>query len=285
MADVSPDRAFAGPGDDAAEQVAAAIRARTALVPRAAIVLGSGLAPAAAALDEECSFAYGELPPLPASTVPGHEGRLLLGSLAGVPVAVFAGRFHHYEGHAMSVCTLPPRIARALGARTLVATGAVGAVTETLRAGTIVVGRDHLNFTGASLLEGWHGADGAPSFVDLSEAYDVRLREQALARAAELGVPVASGVYAALAGPSYETPAETAFLRSAGATVVGMSVVPEVVAARALDMRVLALFAVANAVGQATSHEEVVRVSGRSAAAMGEILATVLPRVSEEGER
>ena len=284
MVEAGPARS-AGPGDSAVEALAAAIRTRTDLVPRAAIVLGSGLTPAVETLSVEESFAYADLPGLPAPTVPGHEGRLLLGEFAGVPVVVFSGRFHYYEGHDMSVCTMPPRVARALGARTLVVTAAVGGLDESLHAGPIVVGRDHLNFMGVNPLRGWHDAGGSPSFVELSEAYDPRLRESALERAAELGVPAVPGVYAALAGPSYETPAESAFLRSAGATVAGMSVVPEVVAARALGMRVLALFAVANAVGHSTSHEEVLRVSGRSAVAIGQILEAVLPHMSEEGER
>jgi purine-nucleoside phosphorylase len=276
----------AGPGDAAAEEVAAAIRVGHAdLVPHAAIVLGSGLGPAVEHLRVQRSLAYSDLPALPAPTVPGHEGRLLLGELAGVSVVVFSGRSHYYEGNDMSVCTMPPRVARALGVRTLIVTAAVGGLDESLHAGSIVVGRDHLNFMGVSPLRGWHDAGGSPSFVELSQAYDAGLRESALVQAAELGVPAVPGVYAALAGPSYETPAETAFLRGAGATVVGMSVVPEVVAARALGMRVLALFAVANEVGHSTSHEEVLRVSGRSAVAIGEILEAVLPHMSEEGER
>jgi purine-nucleoside phosphorylase len=274
---------FPGPGDSVPEEVASAVSARTDLRPSVAIVLGSGLGRAIDSLREVASFSYDELPGLPSPTAPGHSGRLLLGELAGVPVTAFLGRFHYYEGHPMRITTLPARVARALGARAMIVTAAVGAIDTGLGAGSVVIGADHLNLMGENPLRAWRNLDGSPPFVEMSEPYDPRLAELAATAAERLGVAAARGVYAALSGPTYETPAETEFLRRAGASVVGMSVVPEVVPARALGMRVLGLFAVTNAVGVAVEHEEIVRVSDATAASIGGILAEVLPRLEKEG--
>ena len=268
-----------GPGDSLASDAVAAIRARTSFRPDVAVVCGSGLAAALDGLDVREELAYAELPGFPLPSVPGHDGRVRLGEMAGVRSAAFLGRFHYYEGHTMAAASLPVRVARLLGAGTMVLTAAVGAVSPELAPGTIVVGTDHLNMMGESPLRGWRMPDGSPPFVEMSQVYDPRLGDLAVERAQALGVPVARGVYAAMAGPSYETPAETAFLRGAGATVVGMSVVPESVPARALDMEVLGLFAVTNAVGHAVEHRDVVRVSNEASASIGTILAEVLPRV------
>jgi purine-nucleoside phosphorylase len=272
------------PGDGLAAEAAEVVRAKTGLVPRASVVLGSGLGPALADyLDEETSIAYHELPGFPATAVPGHEGRLLLGKLAGVPVAAFSGRLHFYEGHGMDVPALLPRLARELGATTMVLTAAAGGVVPDLPVGTVVVVRDHVNLMGAAPLRGWRFPDGTPAFVPMRDAYDPRLREHALEAAREFGIRVTEGVYAAMSGPAYETPAEVAFLRGIGATVVGMSVVPEAVPARALGMRVLALCSVTNALGHEVSHEEVVRVSNETALGVGRLLVDVFPRLPTEG--
>lgn len=270
----------AGPPDDRTlQEVVAAVRERSDLMPRAVIVLGSGLAAAVSGINEKASFSYRELPGLPSPSVPGHEGRLILGELSGVPVAAFLGRFHYYEGHPMEVCTLPVRIGGALGARTAIVTAAVGAIAGDLRPGTLVVAEDHLNLMGVSPLRGWRNPDGSPPFVEMSAAYDPQLAELAIERAIASGVPVARGVYGALQGPAYETPVETEYLRRAGATVVGMSVVTEVLPARALGMRVLGLFAVTNAVGAPVEHEEVVRASNDCALSMAGILEDLLPHL------
>ncbi|HXF38055.1 MAG TPA: purine-nucleoside phosphorylase [Actinomycetota bacterium] len=271
-----------GPGDGLDAEAAAAVRSRTAFVPRAAVVLGSGLGEAVRALREEASFAFEELPGFPRPTVPGHAGRLALGELGGAAVACFLGRVHFYEGHPMARCTLPVRLARALGADVVVLTAAVGGIDPALAPGTIAVGRDHLNMMGENPLRGWRHPDGTPAFVDLSRVYDPGLADLAEERARALGVPTGRGVYAAMPGPTYETPAEVEFLRRAGGTVVGMSVVPEAVAAAALGMRVLGLFTVTNAVGIHVAHEEVVRVSRAAAAAVGTLLADLLPRIVGE---
>lgn len=267
-----------GPSDGLAEKAVAAVRERTEFVPAAGIVLGSGLGDAAADIVEEASFSFDELPGFPPPTVPGHAGRLVLGALAGVPVAVFRGRIHYYEGNPMSLCALPVLVTRHLGAGTVIVTAAVGGLDPALSTGHLVVGTDHLNLMGVNPLRGWRNPDGSPPFVGLLDAYDRALADVAVASAEARGIPVARGVYAAMSGPTYETPAEVEYLRRAGAAVVGMSVVPEVVPARALGMRVLGLFFVTNAVGVHITHEEVVRASDAMAGAIGHLLGDVLSK-------
>jgi purine-nucleoside phosphorylase len=273
-----------GPGDDLAEKAAAVVRARTDLAPRVGVVLGSGLGPALGdAIVEEASFGFAELPGFPPSGVPGHAGRLVVGRLAGVPVAAYFGRVHFYEGHGMDAPALLPRLARELGAGTMVLTAAVGGLTPGLDAGTVVVLTDHLNMMGAAPLRGWRYPDGMPAFVGMQEAYDPAIADLAMERATALGIVAARGVYAAMSGPAFETPTEVAFLRGAGATVVGMSMVPEALPTRALEMRALGLCSVTNALGEHVEHAEVVRVSNETAVAVGRLLVDLLPRISEEG--
>lgn len=268
------------PADDLAAQGAVAVRSVTDLVPRAGIVLGSGLGPALGEdLEEIASFAYTDLPGFPPPGVPGHEGKLVLGRIAGVPVAGFFGRVHFYEGHGMDASALLPRLAKELGADTMVVTAAVGGVVPGLAAGTVVVLRDHLNLMGEAPLRGWRAPDGMPAFISTTNVYDAGLRTLALERAAALGITAAEGVYAAMSGPAYETPTEVGFLQQAGATVVGMSMVPESLPSRALDMRVLGLCSLTNAFGEHVEHDEVVRVSNETAVAVGRLLVDLLPQM------
>ena len=267
-----------GPGDALADEAAEYVRERSALRPEVAVVLGSGLGAAMGGVREEASLTFEEIPGFPRPTVPGHAGALVLGQLSGVPVAVFRGRIHFYEGNDLSVCALPIRLARALGAGTAILTAATGGIGEELDTGHLVVGTDHLNFLGQSPLRGWRRPDGSPPFVDMVDAYDPALAELAVAAAERAGVPVSRGVYAAMPGPMYETPAEIAFLRVAGASVVGMSVVPEAVPARALGMRLLGLFFVTNRVGVPVEHEDVVRASDAMAGAVGAVIEDVLAK-------
>ncbi|MGQ0669958.1 MAG: purine-nucleoside phosphorylase [Actinomycetota bacterium] len=266
------------PGDGLAEAAVEVIRASTALEPEVGIVLGSGLGQVAESLSEETSFAFADIPGFPEPTAPGHSGRLMLGELAGVKVAVFRGRFHFYEGNEMSVCALPVRVSRLLGAGAMILTAAVGGIGEGLSTGHLVVGTDHLNMMGVSPLRGWRNPNGSPPFVELTRVYDSKLADLAVGSAESLGIPVSRGVYAAMPGPTYETPAEIEFLRRAGASVVGMSIVPEAVPARALGMRVLGLFFVTNAVGVEVTHEEVVAASSAVAGAIGRLVADVLAK-------
>ena len=268
------------PPDDLAAAGAAVVREATALAPRVGIVLGSGLGPAIADdLVEDASFAFTDLPGFPPPGVPGHAGRLILGTLAGVPVAAFSGRVHVYEGHGMDVPALLPRLAYELGARTMVVSAAVGGVEPGIPAGTVVVLRDHANLMGAFPLQGWRFPDGMPAFVNAEAVYDPELRDLALARAAALGIDAVVGVYAAMRGPAYETPTEVAMLQTIGATVVGMSMVPEALPAHAMGMRVLGLCSLTNAFGEHVSHEEVVRVSNETAIAVGRLLVDLFPRL------
>jgi purine-nucleoside phosphorylase len=272
-----------GPGDDLPAQAAAVVRGRTDLVPRAGVVLGSGLGPALGdALQEVASCSFTELPGFPPSGVPGHAGRLVLGHLAGVPVAAFFGRVHYYEGHGMDVPALLPRLARELGAEQMVLTAAVGGLVPGEAAGTVVILRDHLNMMGVAPLRGWRYPDGMPTFISTTEVYDATLRDLAFERARELGIPASLGVYAAMSGPAYETPTEVGMLQAAGATVVGMSMVPEALPAVALGMRVLGICSLTNAFGEHVEHDEVVRVSNETAVAVGRLLVDLFPRIGEE---
>lgn len=268
------------PTDPETKAALVAVQAAGAPAPQVAVVMGSGLGPAVDAIDAEAEIAFGDIPGFPEPTVPGHAGRLILGRLSGVDVAAFLGRFHYYEGHPMSIVTLPVRLAAALGAETLISTGAVGGIDSQLDAGSLVVGSDHLNFIGENPLRGWTDNEGKPPFVDLTAAYDPELAELAMACASELGIPAASGVYAAMTGPSYETPSEIEFLKRAGASVVGMSVVPEAIAAAALGMRFAGLFCVTNLVGVGpVNHEEVTEVARVFAERLGLLFEMMIPKI------
>jgi purine-nucleoside phosphorylase len=286
-------RLLPSPGDGIPEEIAEGVRERTALEPVAGIVLGSGLSSAVdrirgAAAEGAVEIAYGDLPGFPPPSVVGHAGRLWLGEVRGTPLAIFQGRIHFYEGHGMPMASITSRVSAALGARTMVLTAATGGIDPTLDPGTLVVVRDHVNLMGVNPLLGWRMPDGSPAFVDVAEVYDRRLAERALAaargfyetRSTPAGdvvpIPVTEGIYVAVSGPSYETPAETRMMRSLGATVVGMSTVPEAVAARALGMRVLALGFATNAAGASVSHEEVLVASSGAAEVIGYVILDLL---------
>jgi purine-nucleoside phosphorylase len=202
----------------------------------------------------------------------------VVGTLAGRRVAVFAGRVHRYQGLSAFDAAWPARLAAALGAKVLVVTNAAGGVSERVATGGLVLITDHINLTGDSPLVGWPGPPGGTPFVPLHDAYDPELASAARELAGALGVPLAEGVYAGLLGPNYETPAEVRYLRGVGADVVGMSTVPEVIAARALGVRVLGISLVTNIAADADiSHEEVLE-RGRQA---GEDLLRLLPAILE----
>lgn len=273
-----------GPADHHAAAAAGVVRERWTTTPAAAVVLGSGLGSALA--DDfavETTIPYAELPGFPTTGVPGHAGELRCGSLAGVPAIAFAGRFHLYEGHAQDVPALLPRLARSLGAETYIATAAVGGLVPEFVSGTVVVVRDHVNMQGTTPLQGWRFPDGTPAFVDASVVYAPDLADLALERASALGLTAAAGVYAAMRGPAFETPAEVAMLARLGATVVGMSMVPETLPAHALGLRVLGICSLTNALGDHVSHEEVLRVSDSTASAVGRLLVDLLPRLPRNG--
>jgi purine-nucleoside phosphorylase len=267
-----------GPGDTLAEEAVAVIRERTDVVPAFAVILGSGLSGAADAFDVDAEVSFEGIPGFPPPSAPGHPGRFVSGAVDGVPAIAFAGRIHYYEGHALGLSALPVRLAALLGAHSVVITASVGGLDPSLRTGQLVIGSDHLNLLGDNPLRGWHRPDGTPPFVDLSAVYDAGLADTAETLARELGLRATRGVYAAVPGPSYETPSEIEVLRRAGATVVGMSVVPEAVPARALNLRVLGLFVVTNTVGgPKLQHEDVVRIGEGTAGELGRLLSRLAP--------
>ena len=218
-----------------------AVRARWDGEPRAGIVLGTGMAGLADAMEIEVLIPYGELPHFPIPTVETHRGRLLLGNLNGVPVVAMQGRPHRYEGHSLREAVLPVRVMRLLGADTLVVSGACGGMNPLWGPGDLVVLDDHINLMGDSPLIGPNLDELGPRFPDMSVPYDPGLRAIASEVALEERIALREGVYAAVTGPQLETRAEYRMLRRMGADVVGMSTAPEVIAARHMGMRVLAV--------------------------------------------
>jgi purine-nucleoside phosphorylase len=256
----------------------AAVRARTDLVPRIGLVLGSGLGGIADSLEEAVAVPFAELPGWPAASAPGHAGRLVLGLLAGVPVCCLQGRLHLYEGHPAALVVEPVLLMGRLGARTIVLTNAAGGIDPDHASGTLMVIRDHLNLTGANPLVGPNDDDVGPRFPDLTEAWSPRLRSLLLAAGVAEGVPLVEGVYAGLLGPSYETPAEIRMLRTLGADAVGMSTVLEAIAARWLGLEVCGVSLVTNpgagVTGEPLTHDEVLAAANEA----GPRLARVLRR-------
>jgi purine-nucleoside phosphorylase len=274
-----------GPGDTFAEEGVALITERSSIVPEVAIVLGSGLGDAVAGdVSPEREFSYQALPGFPPSSVPGHAGRLVMGHLYGVPAAVFLGRVHFYEGHGVAATTLIPRLAAALGAGALVLTNAAGGLDPRLERGRLMLIEDHLNFLGVNPLMGWRFPDGHPAFVGLAAAYDRDLLAIASQAASEEGIEVARGVYAALPGPTYETPAETRFLAKAGAHAVGMSTVPEAVAAVALRLRVLGVSCITNMAGAGDTHEDVLAAAKEATVRLRALMSRVVPRLADRAD-
>jgi len=220
-------------------EAVAAVRARSALVPQVAIILGTGLGGLADAMTVECRIDYDAIPGFPLSTVESHHGRLLLGTLGGKRVVAMQGRFHHYEGYSLQQVTFPVRVMRALGATTLVVSNACGGMHPLWAAGDLMLIADHINLLGDNPLIGPHEANLGPRFPDMSAAYAPSLRELARAVANEQRITLREGVYVAVSGPNLETRAEYRMLRAMGADVVGMSTVPEVIVAVQGGMQVL----------------------------------------------
>ncbi len=250
--------------------------------PEVAIVLGSGLGGLADRLADAVRIPYGKIPGFHVPTVQGHSGELVVGTLAGRPVIAQSGRFHLYEGHSAEVAALPARLFAELGVATFVVTNAAGGVRATFRPGTLMLITDHLNLTGQNPLTGPVMA-GEQRFPDMSAAYDPALRALALSVAAEQGTPLEQGVYAALSGPSYETPAEIRMLRALGADAVGMSTVPEVIVANARGMRCLGISTVTNAAAGVSdaklSHAEVMETAARVGQRLGDLIEGIVARI------
>ena len=259
-----------------------AVRARLGgRMPQVAIVLGSGLGGLADQVEHAVRISYADIPGFHVPTVQGHKGELVTGTLGGVEVIMQSGRFHMYEGHPAQVSVLPVRVFASLGVTTLVVTNAAGGIRRTFAPGTLMLINDHLNLTGRNPLEGAVLA-GEARFPDMSVAYDAELRELARRVASTQGTRLEEGVYCALLGPTYETPAEVRMLERLGADAVGMSTAPETIIARARGMRVLGFSLITNAAAGTTSalldHADVMEVAAQAG---GKLAALVKGIVSE----
>lgn len=246
--------------------------------PRVAIVLGSGLSGMVSLVPNAEAIPFSVLEGVPKlSAVPGHEGQVVCGALEGVEIVMFKGRVHQYQGATALEAAYPARLAAELGCEILVLTNASGGVSTRLGTGDIVLISDYINLMGTNPLIGARWPEGGTLFVGMRDAYDPELRALAYGAAAEENVTLHEGVYASLLGPSYETPAEVGYLRAVGADIVGMSTVPETIAARALGLRVLGLSLVSNdAAGVGLSHEEVLEAGRLAADDMTRLLLAIL---------
>jgi len=270
------------------EQVSAAagfLRERLGgLAPRVGIVLGSGLGAVAEAVADPVAVPYGEIPHFPQSTAIGHAGQLVLGTVDGVELAGMQGRVHLYEGYSVKDVAFPVRVFARMGVLAVVLTNAAGGIKKDFTQGRLVVLSDHINLQGVNPLSGPNDENFGPRFPDMSTAYDRQFRALTLAEGRRLGVNLGEGVYAALAGPSYETPAEIRYLRSIGADLVGMSTVPEVIAARHSGMRVLGISCVTNAAAgvldQPLDHKEVLETAERVKGQFIALLRAVIPDIA-----
>jgi purine-nucleoside phosphorylase len=267
---------------DQVEQAVAHIRQRAG-APDVAIVLGSGLGDFANALTDAVSFPYDGLPHWPVSRVVGHEGRLVIGTMAGKRVAALSGRAHFYEGHDLRTVTFATRVMGRLGVKVLILTNAAGGINVNLKPGTLMVIDDHLNLLGSNPLVGPNDDRFGPRFPDMTEVYSTRLRGLADAAARALGIPIGHGVYVAVHGPSYETPAEIRYLRIIGADAVGMSTVPEAIVARQMRVEVLGISCISNAAAgvlpQPLDHNEVMEVARRVRGTFAALLGGILERL------
>ena len=275
-----PDDSFFEAAGEAANDIAQ----RTALRPKVAVVLGSGLGDFATELADATAIPYHEIPHFPLSTAIGHAGNLIIGNLASLPLAVMQGRAHYYEGNSFAQSAFPMRVLHRLGVKAVVLTNAAGGINPAYGQGALVLIRDHINLMGGSPLIGPNDDRFGPRFPDMTYAYDREYRGFANHAARQSNTPLFEGVYAAMHGPSYETPAEIQMLARMGADLVGMSTVPEVVVARHMGIRVLAISCVTNMAaglsGQTINHEEVLETGQRVKGTLLALLRAVLPKVA-----
>jgi purine-nucleoside phosphorylase len=269
-----------------AESAASLILSKTSLRPRIALVLGSGLGAFADEFQTPTKIPYSEIPHFPRSTAIGHAGQLVVGKVGEIPVAGLKGRVHLYEGYSAKEVAFPIRVLARMGAKAVILTNAAGGIKREFVEGQLVVIKDHINLQGVSPLSGPNDERFGPRFPDMTVAYDRRFREMAVGQGNRNHIGLYEGVYAALPGPSYETPAEIRYLRSIGADLVGMSTVPEVIAARHSGMRVLGISCVTNAAAgildQPLDHKEVLEIAERVKGQFIALLKTVIPGIAAE---
>jgi purine-nucleoside phosphorylase len=273
-----------------AERAARYILSKTKLRPKIGVVLGSGLGAFADELSGADAGAvripYEKIPGFPRATAEGHAGCLLIGKIEGAAIAAMQGRAHIYEGYSAAEAAFPMRVFARLGIRAAILTNAAGAIHPDFRPGEFVVIRDHINLQGANPLTGANDERFGPRFPDMTEAYSEPYRAMALAEARRLGITAHEGVYAAVTGPSYETPAEIGYLKAIGADLVGMSTVPETIVLRHMGIRVLGISCVTNMAagisGRAIHHGEVVEMGERAKSRLAALLRAVIPRIIED---
>jgi purine-nucleoside phosphorylase len=265
------------------QRAAAYLQGRLGEPPAIGVVLGSGLGDFTSVLSESVSIPYGEIPHWPASAVIGHAGTLVVGSIAGRRIAALSGRAHFYEGHSMAVATFATRVLGVLGVRTLILTNAAGGINLNFKPGTLMAIDDHINLMGTHPLVGANEERFGPRFPDMTEAYSKRLREIADEAGRARGIALAHGIYVAVHGPSYETPAEIRYLRTIGADAVGMSTVPETIVARHMGMEVAGISCITNpAAGvlpQPLVHDEVMAVARRVRGEFSALLEAIIERL------
>jgi purine-nucleoside phosphorylase len=269
-----------------AERAAKFVLSKTKLRPKIALVMGSGLGSFADEWKDALRIPYEKIPNFPRSTATGHAGRLVIGKIDGIAVAAMQGRVHLYEGYSAREVTFAMRVFGRLGIRSAILTNAAGGINLDFTQGALAVIRDQINLQGANPLVGPNDERFGPRFPDMTQAYWSSYREIALAEAKKLGINVREGVYAALLGPSYETPAEIRYLRTIGADLVGMSTVPEVIAARHMGIRVLGISCVTNMASgildRPLDHAEVLATGERVKGQFIALLRAVLPRIAAE---
>ncbi|MET0622804.1 MAG: purine-nucleoside phosphorylase [Pyrinomonadaceae bacterium] len=267
-----------------AEHAARFLRARSDLDVRVALILGSGLGAFAGELEEAEAVPYSEIPGFARPTVEGHAGRLVIGRVGATAVAAMQGRFHFYEGYTLEEVTFPIRVLGLLGAKSLVVTNAAGGLNNSYEQGSLVLISDHLNLMGTNPLLGRNDERFGPRFPDMTEVYDREYQEVAIAESREMGLELRRGVYAALTGPSYETPAEIRMLRLLGADAVGMSTVPEAIVARQMGLRVLGFSCITNmaagVLDKPINHEEVIETGERVRETFAGLLRRVIPKLT-----
>ena len=265
------------------EHAARTVRSRIAEDVRGALVLGSGLGAFADELEGAEEIQYAEIPGFARPTVEGHAGRLVVGKVGGVTVAAMQGRFHFYEGYKLEEVTFPIRMLARLGASSLVLTNAAGGLNNSFEQGSLVLISDHLNLMGTNPLLGPNDARFGPRFPDMTEVYDREYQDAAITEAHEMGIELRRGIYAALSGPSYETPAEIRMLRLLGADAVGMSTVPEAIVARQMGLRVMGISCITNmaagVLDKPINHEEVIETGERVRETFAGLLRRVIPKL------
>lgn len=261
----------------------AAIRKVLPFTPQVAIVLGSGLGGLAEKIEGPVYLPYGDIPGFKVSTAPGHAGRFVAGQLAGKPVICMQGRLHFYEGHTMQEIAFPVRVLKALGVQALVLTNAAGGVNKSFSVGDLMLIEDHINFMGANPLTGLNDDAVGPRFCDMSFAYTPALRELACRVAGQQGVSLQKGVYLGYMGPSYETPAEIRAFRILGADAVGMSTVPEAIAASHCGLPVLAMSLITNmaagVLNQKLDGDEVIETANRRADVLQKLITGIVAEI------